>query len=269
MKIQPAKLAFGVAFVITSLTVCIATLPDALPMDKPEISVHTAVTTTPPVSSHKGGKATSENTEKVIDYPIDLNNATREELMSLDGIGEVLADRIIAFRLSGNVFRSVEDIVLIEGIGDATFRKNADRIFVSGEYTEPPQETIPTSITAVTEETTVPATETATIHTTVLTTETTTATTTVTEMTTTPETTTTAKKTTNRETTIEEREPVPVNLNTCDFDDLMTLPISERQALAILELREKIDYFSDPLELILADGIDYETYNRISEYVYV
>lgn len=47
---------------------------------------------------------------------VDLNTADRERLMSLPGIGETLADRIIAAR----PYRSVDDLLKVSGIGQAT-----------------------------------------------------------------------------------------------------------------------------------------------------
>jgi competence ComEA-like helix-hairpin-helix protein len=47
---------------------------------------------------------------------IDLNRASREELMLLPGIGPVLADRIVADRAERGPFGTVEDITRVKGI---------------------------------------------------------------------------------------------------------------------------------------------------------
>ena len=48
---------------------------------------------------------------------IDLNTATIEELMTIDGIGQVTAEKIVDYaRTSG--FNSVEDLLNINGIGE-------------------------------------------------------------------------------------------------------------------------------------------------------
>lgn len=60
---------------------------------------------------------------------ININTASRAELMTLSGIGEVMADRIIEYR-SGNLFRSIEDIKSVKGIGEATYNKIKDSITV-------------------------------------------------------------------------------------------------------------------------------------------
>ena len=48
---------------------------------------------------------------------VNLNTATSEELQQLDGLGEVLAQRIIAYRDLHGSFRSADDLLDIEGIG--------------------------------------------------------------------------------------------------------------------------------------------------------
>lgn len=58
---------------------------------------------------------------------ISINNATKEELMTLDGIGESKANNIIKYRQE-NKFNTIEDIKNVSGIGDAAFEKIKDKI---------------------------------------------------------------------------------------------------------------------------------------------
>ena len=67
---------------------------------------------------------------------INLNTATKEELMSLNGIGSAKADAIIEYRKT-NKFESIEDIKNVNGIGDKIFENLKGDISTSGESVIP------------------------------------------------------------------------------------------------------------------------------------
>lgn len=54
---------------------------------------------------------------------VSLNKATKEELMTLSGIGESKAEDIIDYREKNDGFKSIEEIKNIKGIGDSIFEK--------------------------------------------------------------------------------------------------------------------------------------------------
>lgn len=60
---------------------------------------------------------------------ININTASKELLMSLDGIGETYSQRIIEFR-NKIKFSTIEDIKKVKGIGEKTFEKLKDKITV-------------------------------------------------------------------------------------------------------------------------------------------
>ena len=64
--------------------------------------------------------------------PLNLNTATEEELMRLPGIGEELARRIVAYRITNGAFQSIEEIMEVSGIGQGKFEALKDRITVEG-----------------------------------------------------------------------------------------------------------------------------------------
>lgn len=61
---------------------------------------------------------------------ININTASSEELQTLNGIGETKAAAIIQYRTENGGFNSIEEILRVKGIGDATFNKIRDRITV-------------------------------------------------------------------------------------------------------------------------------------------
>jgi len=53
--------------------------------------------------------------------PININTATRTELIQIPGVGEKMADRIVAFRKANGPFKRIEEIMNVRGMGEKTF----------------------------------------------------------------------------------------------------------------------------------------------------
>ena len=60
---------------------------------------------------------------------VNINTASKEELLKLPGIGEVTAEKIINYRDNNN-FTKIEDLKNVNGIGMATYNKLKDLICV-------------------------------------------------------------------------------------------------------------------------------------------
>ena len=61
---------------------------------------------------------------------ININTATKEELQSLNGIGDALSQRIIDFREQNGAFSDIESIKSVSGIGEKKFEGIKDYITV-------------------------------------------------------------------------------------------------------------------------------------------
>lgn len=60
---------------------------------------------------------------------ININSATLQELLNLEGIGEKTAEKIIEYRKT-NKFKSIEEIMEVKGIGNGKFIKIKDSICI-------------------------------------------------------------------------------------------------------------------------------------------
>ena len=67
------------------------------------------------------GSCTTEGESK--SGKVNLNTATKEELMTISGIGESRADAILSYRAQNGPFREIEEIKNIDGIKDKLFEK--------------------------------------------------------------------------------------------------------------------------------------------------
>lgn len=64
-----------------------------------------------------------ENTNK-----ININTASKEELMKIDGIGEKMAERIIKYREKNGPFKNIEELQEVSGIGTNKFEMIKDYV---------------------------------------------------------------------------------------------------------------------------------------------
>ena len=72
----------------------------------------------PPAVS-AAGQSSQQSEQK----PVDLNSANAEELQKVPGIGEALAQRIVAFRQEHGPFEKVDDLLNVRGIGATSLEK--------------------------------------------------------------------------------------------------------------------------------------------------
>ena len=85
------------------------------------------------IASSKDNKKKEKSQNKGTDAnsgKVNLNQATKEELMTLTGIGEAKAVAIIAYREANGRFQKIEDLMNITGIKEGVFDKIQSQICV-------------------------------------------------------------------------------------------------------------------------------------------
>lgn len=61
---------------------------------------------------------------------VNINTASLDELMTLDGIGEKTALKIIEYRENNNGFLNVDELIEVSGIGEAKLEKLRNSVTV-------------------------------------------------------------------------------------------------------------------------------------------
>lgn len=74
----------------------------------------------------------SQETTAPYTGPVNINTADLQTLMTLPGIGEVLAQRIIDHRTANGSFQRVEELIQVTGIGEKRLEAILDYVTVGG-----------------------------------------------------------------------------------------------------------------------------------------
>ena len=73
-------------------------------------------------------KKKANTKDEKTDGLVSINTATKEELMTLSGVGESKAEAIISYREENGLFEKLEDIMNVSGIGQAAYSKIKNNI---------------------------------------------------------------------------------------------------------------------------------------------
>ncbi len=82
----------------------------------------------PPSRGGGSARSTVRNAPSRSSGPVVLNRASAKDLEALDGIGPVLAARIIAYRNANGPFVTLEGLLEVSGIGPAKFAQFKEKI---------------------------------------------------------------------------------------------------------------------------------------------
>lgn len=82
---------------------------------------------TSPISSSKPSQTSPP---QKISGKININTANKSALESLPKIGPTIAQRIIDYRTQNGLFKTIEEIKNVKGIGDKTFEALRDKITI-------------------------------------------------------------------------------------------------------------------------------------------
>ena len=101
----------------------------AIALSQPKLYTETPVAETVYAETETAESSVTSTTLQV-DYPLNINTATLEELMTIDGLGEKRAAAIIEYRSYLGKYTSVEQLMDIDGFGEDTYRKIAGYLTV-------------------------------------------------------------------------------------------------------------------------------------------
>lgn len=84
------------------------------------------------VDDYNDAKIKTQEAKKDVtsEMKISINTATKEQLLTINGIGESKADSIIKYREENGRFKTIEEVKNVSGIGDSLFEKIKDYITI-------------------------------------------------------------------------------------------------------------------------------------------
>lgn len=187
------------------------------------------------VKSVKKTQKTADETE--VSFPINLNSASAEELCAIKGIGETLAGNIISYRDSIGGFINRDQLLDVDGIGEAKYASIREYLYIENEQELPQdisdseneenqteQENYSDEIEIYSGDDNLPDSE----------------------------------------------DIICIELNSAELEDLEMIPcFDEEMCENILELRDKIGHFSDVYEILYADGMTKKLFCEAEKYLYV
>lgn len=210
-----------------------------------ETTLHTGTRRTKTASAKRAGQASQETrtapesttpAAETVTFPLELNAASAAELEQLPHIGAVLAERITAYRDQIGGFSNREQLLEVEGIGEATLYEIYDLLYLENE-TFPEPEPEPAGAPA-------PAAA--------------------------PQPAETAPPATEPPAAAAPAVTFPLDLNQATAAELEQIPEMQPElAEKIVAFRQQIQAFSSVYELLYVDGITEAYFVQLRDYVQI
>lgn len=208
-----------------------------------ETTLHTGTRRTKTASAKRAGQASQETrtapesttpaAETVI-FPLELNAASAAELEQLPHIGAVLAERITAYRDQIGGFSNREQLLEVEGIGEATLYEIYDLLYLENEtFPEPEPAGVPAPAAV-------------------------------------PQPAETALSATEPPAAAAPAVTFPLDLNQATAAELEQIPEMQPElAEKIVAFRQQIQAFSSVYELLYVDGMTEAYFVQLRDYVQI
>lgn len=212
-----------------------------------ETTLHTGTRRTKTASAKRAGQASQETrtapesttpAAETVTFPLELNAASAAELEQLPHIGAVLAERITAYRDQIGGFSNREQLLEVEGIGEATLYEIYDLLYLENEtFPEPEPEPEPAGAPA-------PAAA--------------------------PQPAETAPPATEPPAAAAPAVTFPLDLNQATAAELEQIPEMQPElAEKIVAFRQQIQAFSSVYELLYVDGMTEAYFVQLRDYVQI
>lgn len=212
-----------------------------------ETTLHTGTRRTKTASAKRAGQASQETrtapesttpAAETVTFPLELNAASAAELEQLPHIGAVLAERITAYRDQIGGFSNREQLLEVEGIGEATLYEIYDLLYLENEtFPEPEPEPEPAESPAPAEV---------------------------------PQPAETAPPATEPPAAAAPAVTFPLDLNQATAAELEQIPEMQPElAEKIVAFRQQIQAFSSVYELLYVDGITEAYFVQLRDYVQI
>lgn len=208
-----------------------------------ETTLHTGTRRTKTASAKRAGQASQETrtapesttpAAETVTFPLELNAAPAAELEQLPHIGAVLAERITAYRDQIGGFSNREQLLEVEGIGEATLYEIYDLLYLENETFPEPEPA----------ESPAPAAE--------------------------PQPAETAPPATEPPAAAAPAVTFPLDLNQATAAELEQIPEMQPElAEKIVAFRQQIQAFSSVYELLYVDGMTEAYFVQLRNYVQI